>query len=39
MMSYSMTQQYNKLMMRYSMTQQYNIANDELFNDTTIQHS
>jgi len=33
-----MTQQYNKIMMRYSMTQQYNIANDGLFNDTTIQH-
>jgi len=26
-------------MMSYSTIQQYNIANDELFNDTTIQHS
>jgi len=26
-------------MMSYSMTNQYSTANDELFNDTTIQHS
>jgi len=26
-------------MINLSMTQQYNIVNDELLNDTTIQHS